>query len=116
MKDHYDFSEGKRGPVVPIPPGKTRITIRIDDEVLDWFRDWMQLPQTTRGVFTTGADMNNAYAWYGGGGAPAKLAAGEWSKTVGQGPSRDRHEQTPAVELEERARPEYDEVVSEWRG
>ena len=23
---------------------------------------------------------------------------------------------TPAVELEERARPEYDEVVSEWRG
>ena len=22
----------------PIPPGKTRITIRLDDEVLDWFR------------------------------------------------------------------------------
>ena len=38
MKDEYDFSEGKRGPVLPTPPGKTRITIRIDDEVLDWFR------------------------------------------------------------------------------
>jgi hypothetical protein len=39
MKAEYDFSKGKRGAVVPVPPGKTRITIRIDDEVLDWFRD-----------------------------------------------------------------------------
>jgi uncharacterized protein (DUF4415 family) len=38
MKKEYDFSKGKRGPVVPIPPGKTRITIRLDDDVLDWFR------------------------------------------------------------------------------
>jgi len=34
----YDFSKGKRGSVVPIPSGKTRITIRLDNEVLDWFR------------------------------------------------------------------------------
>jgi len=34
----YDFSKGRRGPVVSIPAGKTRITIRIDDEVLYWFR------------------------------------------------------------------------------
>jgi len=39
VKKHYDFSKGKRGPILPIPPGKTRITIRIDDEILDWFRD-----------------------------------------------------------------------------
>jgi uncharacterized protein (DUF4415 family) len=39
MKKHYDFSKGVRGPILPIPPGKTRITIRIDDEILDWFRD-----------------------------------------------------------------------------
>ena len=39
MKDRYDFSKGKRGPVIPIPAGKTRITIRIDDDVLDWFRE-----------------------------------------------------------------------------
>ncbi len=38
MKKEYDFSSGKRGPIVPIPPGKTRITIRLDDDVLDWFR------------------------------------------------------------------------------
>ncbi|HLI80485.1 MAG TPA: BrnA antitoxin family protein [Candidatus Binataceae bacterium] len=38
MKKEYDFSKGKRGAVVPVGPGKTRITIRIDDEILDWFR------------------------------------------------------------------------------
>jgi hypothetical protein len=38
MKKFYDFSKGKRGPVVPVPPGKTRITIRLDNEILDWFR------------------------------------------------------------------------------
>lgn len=39
MKKEYDFSRGRRGPLEPIPPGKTRITIRLDDDVLDWFRD-----------------------------------------------------------------------------
>lgn len=38
MKDKYDFSTGKRGAIDPMPRGKTRITIRIDDDVLDWFR------------------------------------------------------------------------------
>lgn len=38
MKDEYDLSKAVRGPVIPVPPGKTRITIRIDDEVLNWFR------------------------------------------------------------------------------
>ena len=38
MKKNYDFSKGKRGPVVTVAPGKTRITIRLDDDVLDWFR------------------------------------------------------------------------------
>ena len=38
MKRNYDFSKAKRGPVLPAPAGKTRITIRIDDDVLDWFR------------------------------------------------------------------------------
>jgi len=38
MKKNYDFSKGKRGAVLPVPAGKTRITIRIDDDVLDWFR------------------------------------------------------------------------------
>jgi uncharacterized protein (DUF4415 family) len=38
MKTEYDFSKGKRGAVNPPPPGKVRITIRLDEEVLDWFR------------------------------------------------------------------------------
>ena len=38
MLKEYDFSKGKRGAVVRAPKGKTRITIRIDDDVLEWFR------------------------------------------------------------------------------
>ena len=38
MKTEYDFAQGKRGALDPLPPGKTRITIRLDDDVLDWFR------------------------------------------------------------------------------
>lgn len=38
MKPEYDFSKGKRGAVLPMPPGKERITIRLDKDVLDWFR------------------------------------------------------------------------------
>ena len=38
MKKEYDFSRGKRGAVLRTPPGKTRITIRIDADVLEWFR------------------------------------------------------------------------------
>jgi uncharacterized protein (DUF4415 family) len=37
MKAEYDFSEGKRGAILP-SKGKTRITIYIDDTVLDEFR------------------------------------------------------------------------------
>lgn len=39
MKSEYDFSRGRRGAVVQTPRGKTRITIRIDNDVLDWFRE-----------------------------------------------------------------------------
>ncbi len=38
MKAEYDFSKGKRGALDPLPAGKTRITIRIDTDILDWFR------------------------------------------------------------------------------
>ncbi|MBM3747324.1 MAG: BrnA antitoxin family protein [Acidobacteria bacterium] len=39
MKREYDFSKARRGPVVSLPRGKTRITIRLDDDVLKWFRE-----------------------------------------------------------------------------
>ena len=38
MKQEYDFSSGKRGAPVSTSRGKTRITIRIDDDILAWFR------------------------------------------------------------------------------
>jgi len=34
-----DFSRGRRGAVLPPAKGKTRITIRLDTALLDWFRD-----------------------------------------------------------------------------
>lgn len=44
MKREYDFHKAKRGAVVSVPKGKTRITIRLDDEILDWFRDQVDGP------------------------------------------------------------------------
>jgi uncharacterized protein (DUF4415 family) len=32
------LSEAKRGAAVRVPKGKTRITIRLDDDVLAWFK------------------------------------------------------------------------------
>ena len=39
MREEYDFSQAKRGAVVPSSPNKTRITIRIDTDILNWFRE-----------------------------------------------------------------------------
>ena len=39
MTKGYDFRKAKRGPVVAVPKGKTRITIRLDEDVLQWFKD-----------------------------------------------------------------------------
>lgn len=38
MKDNYDFSKARRGAVVKAS-GKTQITIMLDNDVLDAFRD-----------------------------------------------------------------------------
>jgi len=40
MKPQYDFSKGKRGRIIPPEPeqkGKTRITIRLDEDLVDHF-------------------------------------------------------------------------------
>lgn len=37
MRKEYDFSQGRRGAVIP-SPGKTRITIMLDDDVIEFFR------------------------------------------------------------------------------
>ena len=51
MKDEYDFSEGKRGAIEPLPAGKTRITIRLDDDIIAWFRQ--QVEQAGGGNYQT---------------------------------------------------------------
>jgi uncharacterized protein (DUF4415 family) len=39
MKKEYDFSRGKRGAVIKPVKGKTRITIRLDDDILEAFKE-----------------------------------------------------------------------------
>jgi uncharacterized protein (DUF4415 family) len=39
MRKEHDFSKAERGAVVSVPKGKTRITIRLDDDVLAWFKE-----------------------------------------------------------------------------
>ena len=38
MRTKYDFSTGKRGAVIPSSGNKVRITIRLDQDIVDWFR------------------------------------------------------------------------------
>ena len=49
MKQEYDFSQGKRGAVVQTK-GKTRITMYVDNEILDAFRSLSE--ETGRGYQT----------------------------------------------------------------
>ena len=58
MLDEYDFSKGKRGPIIP-HKGKTRITIFIDTDILEWFRD--QAEREGRGYQT---EINQALRNY----------------------------------------------------
>jgi uncharacterized protein (DUF4415 family) len=43
MDTEYDFSQGKRGAIEHTAEGKTRITIRLDDDLLTWFREQVHL-------------------------------------------------------------------------
>ena len=38
-KEEYNFEHAERGAVVQSSPNKTRITIRIDTDILKWFRN-----------------------------------------------------------------------------
>ena len=42
MKSEYDFRGARRGAVIPVAKGKTRITIRLDEDLLAWFRDQVE--------------------------------------------------------------------------
>jgi uncharacterized protein (DUF4415 family) len=51
MKREYDLSKAKRGAVVPLPPEKVRITIRLDRDIVDHFRDLVR--KAHRGNYQT---------------------------------------------------------------
>jgi uncharacterized protein (DUF4415 family) len=51
MKREYDISKGKRGPVVPLPAEKVRVTIRLDRDIVDHFRDLVR--KAHRGNYQT---------------------------------------------------------------
>jgi uncharacterized protein (DUF4415 family) len=51
MKREYDLSKGKRGAVVPLPPEKIRITIRLDRDLVDHFRELVR--RAHRGNYQT---------------------------------------------------------------
>jgi hypothetical protein len=59
MKKEYDFTGGKRGAIIP-SPGKTKITIRIDNDVIEWFR--AQIYKARGGSYQT--MMNDALRAY----------------------------------------------------
>lgn len=55
-----DFSKATRGPVIPNEPGKTKISIRIDNAVLEYFR--AQVERAGAGNYQT--LMNDALLAY----------------------------------------------------
>ena len=57
---NYDFSKGKRRPVLPVPPGKEGITIRLDTDILAYFRG--QVERAGGGNYQT--LINNALRAY----------------------------------------------------
>ena len=38
MKANYDFKKARRGAVLSVPSRKLRITIRLDQKIVAWFR------------------------------------------------------------------------------
>ena len=70
MKDRYDFSKGKRGRVIqaePEPEGKVRITIRLDQDIVDRF---LQIAEASGGSTGYQTLINAALKEYLEGRAP----------------------------------------------
>jgi len=69
MKSSYDFSKGKRERILPAPepPGKTRITIRLDEDIVDAF---LKEAQESGGAVGYQTLINNALRQHIEGKAP----------------------------------------------
>jgi BrnA antitoxin of type II toxin-antitoxin system len=88
MRKEYDFSKGKRGAVIPPDPRKTRITIRLDTEILKWF--WQRVDEAGGGNYQT--MINEALKRY---------IESENAKTI-------RYPGGPHVELDDKYQAEYE--------
>lgn len=55
-----DFTDAKRGPAAPLEPGKTKVSIRLDNQVLNYFRNLVE--QAGGGNYQT--LINNALVNY----------------------------------------------------
>jgi len=42
MKLNYDFSQARRGAVIPSSANKIRITIRLDKGIVEWFKSQVE--------------------------------------------------------------------------
>jgi len=72
MLEDYDFSQAKRGPVVPPSPNTTQITIRIETDILNWFREQVN----ARGGGSYQTLMNQALRQY------IQNQQGDWEATL----------------------------------
>jgi hypothetical protein len=96
MRKEYDFSKGKRGATIPPDLRKTRITIRIDTKILNWFRE--RVHEAGGGNYQT--MINDTLKSY---------IESEDSKTI-------RYPGMPHVELDERYQREYEAKGLEFQG
>jgi len=39
MRNKYDFSKGKRGPIIPPAPNHVRLSLCLDTDVIDYFKE-----------------------------------------------------------------------------
>jgi len=95
MRKEYDFSEAKLV-VPPLDPRKTRITIRLDTEILKWF--WQRVDEAGGGNYQT--MINDALKSY---------IESENSKTI-------RYPGGPHVDLDNRYKEECEAEGLEFQG
>jgi uncharacterized protein (DUF4415 family) len=60
MKLNYDFSKARRGAVIPPSGNKVRITIRLDKDIVEWFK--LRVEESGGGSYQT--LLNNALREY----------------------------------------------------
>ena len=60
MKRNYDFSKARREAVIPSSGNKVRITIRLDRDIVDWFKS--RVEESGGGNYQT--LLNNALREY----------------------------------------------------